>query len=73
MHNSTCGPKNAQPCWTCTKAEDYRRCPWAGGVPRTDWTATPVIIRQSPSNVAVKSYIITSCPGYEPDPEMLKK
>lgn len=62
--------RSEQLCWTCTKAEDCRLCPWAGGNPRDDWDAEPVKIRARTDNI--DSFIIHSCPAYEEDKEMME-
>ena len=57
-------------CWTCDKATDSRKCPWAGGRERDDWEAIPRDLdydRSDGTHCSIKSYVIIKCPGYVPD------
>ena len=55
-------------CWTCANATSKYKCPWAGGIPRTDWVATPTKIHTDTIGTSddrcLESYNVIECGGY---------
>ena len=58
------GPANRTLCELCKKATNRFLCPWAGGKPRKDWTATETYIHDATGH-GYQSYRVLKCPGFE--------
>lgn len=58
------GPVIRTLCEHCKKATNRYLCPWAGGKPRKDWTATETYIHDSMGH-GYQSYRVLKCPGFE--------
>ena len=54
-------------CWKCAKSANSNLCCWAGGVPRTDWVATPTVI-QNQKLLPAYSFFVHKCDGFVLDP-----
>ena len=60
-------------CWTCANATSKYKCPWARGIPRTDWEAEPTLLHTAAIGTQddrlLESYNVIQCGGYTPDKE----